>query len=94
MLPDLVILDPNVTLSLPKSLNAILMPYVLVANRPAIEEKILRLTHYLSISNGFDGFLDWILQMRLELEIEHSLSELGVDSLHLDRLATMATVAN
>jgi alcohol dehydrogenase class IV len=72
-------------------LNAILMPYVLVANQAAIEEKIERLAHYLSLSNGFNGFLDWILQMRLELGIEHSLSEIGIDASFIDRLATMAT---
>lgn len=72
-------------------LNAILMPYILRANRPAIEDKIVRLAQYLSLDHGFDGFLAWILQLRLELGIEHSLAALGIDELHIDRLATMAT---
>ncbi|KTD74680.1 iron-containing alcohol dehydrogenase [Legionella waltersii] len=72
-------------------LNAVLMPYVLEANRSAIEEKIKRLSNFLSISNGFDGFLDWIMQMRLELKIENTLSELGIDHKQVDRLAKMAT---
>lgn len=72
-------------------LNAILMPYVLAANRPAIEEKITRLAGYLSLDNGFEGFLDWILQMRLELGIEHSLAQIGIDRLQIDTLARMAT---
>lgn len=71
-------------------LNAILMPYVLMANRAVIEEKIQRLAQYLSISNGFDGFMDWILKLRMELEIEHSLSELGIDHSKIDQLALMA----
>lgn len=72
-------------------LNAILMPYVLIANRPVIEEKMIRLANHLSISNGFDGFLDWVLQMRMELGIESTLSELGIDDAQIDRIAKMAT---
>lgn len=72
-------------------LNAILMPYVLLANRTAIEDKINRLACYLSINNGFDGFLDWVLQMRMELEIESTLSQIGIDDSQADRIAKMAT---
>lgn len=72
-------------------LNAILMPYVLAANRSAIEEKIKRLAGYLSITHGFDGFLEWILQMRLELAIEPALSAIGIDASQAERIATMAT---
>ncbi|RUR19485.1 iron-containing alcohol dehydrogenase [Legionella sp. km535] len=72
-------------------LNAILMPYVLMANRPAIESKIIRLTQYLSLANGFDGFMDWIFQMRLELRIEPVLSQIGIDDTQFDRIARMAT---
>jgi alcohol dehydrogenase class IV len=72
-------------------LNAVLMPYVLLANRSVIESKIARLANYLSLANGFDGFMDWILQMRLELNIESTLSKLGIDDSQIDRLAKMAT---
>ncbi len=72
-------------------LNAILMPYVLEANRSSIEDRIIRLTSYLSLDDGFDGFLIWIKQLRLELGIESTLSEIGIDASHIDRLATMAT---
>lgn len=72
-------------------LNAILMPYVLRANRPAIEDKIVRLAQYLSLDHGFDGFLDWILTLRLAVGIEPSLAALGINEEHIDRLATMAT---
>lgn len=72
-------------------LNAILMPYVLLANRSVIENKISRLANYLSIANSFDGFMDWILQIRLELNIESTLSQLGIDHSQIDRLAKMAT---
>ena len=72
-------------------LNAILMPYVLLANRPMIEDKIIRLANYLTISNGFDGFMDWVLQLRLELGIEPCLVHLGINHEHIERLAKMAT---
>lgn len=39
----------------------------------------------------YDGFLDWIMQMRLELGIESTLAEIGIDTSQIDRLATMAT---
>ncbi|TAL63309.1 MAG: iron-containing alcohol dehydrogenase [Legionella sp.] len=72
-------------------LNAILMPYVLLANRAVIEEKIARLAGYLSLNNGFDGFMDWIFQLRMELQIEHTLAEIGIDQTQVDQLALMAT---
>ncbi|CAM3021036.1 alcohol dehydrogenase [Legionella steigerwaltii] len=72
-------------------LNAILMPYVLQANRSEIEQKIMRLAVFLEIDNGFDGFLEWILQLRRELGIEHSLIEIGIDARDVGRIATMAT---
>lgn len=72
-------------------LNAILMPYVLQANRRVIEHKISRLAAYLQISGGFDGFFDWVLQTRYELGIEHSLAEIGINDHHMTRIARMAT---
>jgi alcohol dehydrogenase class IV len=72
-------------------LNAILMPYVLLANRSAIEEKIHRLANYLNLYNGYDGFMDWVIQLRLELGIESDLAHLGINAEHIDTLAAMAT---
>ncbi|KTC81582.1 iron-containing alcohol dehydrogenase [Legionella brunensis] len=72
-------------------LNAILMPYVLQANRTAIEEKISRLATYLKINNGFDGFLNWVLTIRKDLGIEHTLTGIGIDDRQIERLAKMAT---
>lgn len=74
-------------------LNAILMPYVLLANRPAIETKMNRLADYLQLNNGFDGVLQWILELRQDMGIEQGLNELGIniDDSHLKRIAMMAT---
>jgi alcohol dehydrogenase class IV len=61
-------------------LNAILMPYVLKANKNAIEERINRLTQYMGLAEtGFDSFLNWVLAIREELAIPHSLSTIGID---------------
>jgi alcohol dehydrogenase class IV len=71
-------------------LNAILMPYVLKANRTAIEDKIIHLANTLGISGGFDGFLTWVLQLRHEIGIEPCLAEIGVGREHSARIAEMA----
>lgn len=54
-------------------LNAVLMPYVLAANRPAIEDNIIRLARYLALPPSFEGFMEWILALRAELQIPHRL---------------------
>ena len=56
--------------------NAIFMPYVLTFNKEAIENKIIKVSEYLEIDEkSFDGFLDWILDLRKKLDIPHKLSE-------------------
>jgi len=71
--------------------NAVLMPYALAFNRPAIEDRLARLAAYLGLNDpSFAGFLDWILDLRRRLQIPHSLAELGIRADAIDRLATMA----
>jgi alcohol dehydrogenase class IV len=57
--------------------NAILMPYVLVANGPAIGEPMDRLTRHLGLSPGLDGVLSWVLELRKTLGIAHDLAAIG-----------------
>lgn len=72
-------------------LNAILMPYVLKANRSAIEPRIERLARYLELEDAsFDGFFNWILEMREQLGIPHSLAEANIDSAQVDKIGQMA----
>jgi len=71
-------------------LNAILMPYVLQANRSAIETKLIRLSRFLQLDDGFDGLMRWILELRHSLGIEHSLAEIGIDAHLTSRIAEMA----
>jgi alcohol dehydrogenase len=71
--------------------NAVLMPYVLAFNRPAIEERIARLAGYIGLADAsFAGFLGWVLELRKELAIPHCLGELGIPPSRADQIARMA----
>ncbi len=71
--------------------NAIFMPYVLTFNREAIEERIMSICDYLNLSKSFNSFLEWILDLRKELEIPHKLSDvIDINKLDLDELSEMA----
>ena len=71
--------------------NAVFMPYVLVFNRKAIEDKLVRLAAYFGLKQqSFTGFIDWLVQFREEIGIPHKLGDAGVPLDNLDRLATLA----
>jgi alcohol dehydrogenase class IV len=72
-------------------LNAILMPYVLKANRAAIDTPITALARYLDLPDpSFDAFLDWVLALRAQLGIPHALAALGIDAAEAAQVARMA----
>jgi alcohol dehydrogenase class IV len=72
-------------------LNAVFMPYVLAFNRPAIEEKGAALARYLGLAKpSLDGVIEWVLELRREIGIPHTLRELKIDESRLDELAAMA----
>ena len=72
--------------------NAIFMPYVLTFNKDVIEEKIIKICDYLELRDrSFNGFINWVLDLRKKLDIPHKLSELiKEENLQLDRLSKMA----
>jgi alcohol dehydrogenase class IV len=70
--------------------NAVVMPAVLRFNRPAIEQKIERLAAFLDIKGGFDGFFDFIVDLRSALGVPDKLGDLGVSH---EKIATMAKMA-
>jgi len=72
------------------TLNAVLMPYVLAANRAAILARIARLARYLGLAPDFDAFLDWVLGLRARIGIPHTLSEIGIDAARADEIGGMA----
>ena len=59
--------------------NAVILPYVMTFNRSAIADKTDIISRVLDLpTRGFDGFLSWVLELRRELGIPHSLAEIGV----------------
>jgi alcohol dehydrogenase len=70
--------------------NAVVMPPVLMMNRPAIEDRIARAADYMGISGGFDGFYDFVLKLRADLGVPDKLSALGVGRDRIDEMTAMA----
>ena len=71
--------------------NAIFMPYVLTFNRTEISKKIISVCDYLGLEKSFDKFLQWILDLRKEFNIPHTLSEIvEKEKIDLDKLSEMA----
>ena len=72
--------------------NAIFMPYVLSFNKDVIEEKIIKICEYLELKEiSFNGFIDWTLKLRKDLNIPHKLSEVIEEKdFDINRLSKMA----
>jgi alcohol dehydrogenase class IV len=61
--------------------NAVILPYVMRYNRTAIADKTEVIARVLDLpGRGFDGLLSWVLEMRRELGIPHSLADIGVNA--------------
>jgi alcohol dehydrogenase len=70
--------------------NAVFMPYVLVYNRTAIEPKIERLAAYLGLPGRFDALLDWVLALRRDLAVPHTLAGLKIGPERFEEMSAMA----
>ncbi|VXB20550.1 Alcohol dehydrogenase [Pseudomonas sp. 8BK] len=74
-------------------LNAVLMPYVLVANRARIEPQMEKMARYLNLGKpGFSGVLEWVMALREQVGIPHSLGEIGIDDTRIEQVGQMAEV--
>ena len=61
--------------------NAVVMPYVVQANRPAIDEHMELLARFLRLDgSGYDAVFAWLLALRDEVGIPHEAIALGVDA--------------
>ncbi len=71
--------------------NAIFMPYVLTFNKNLIKDRIVSICDCLGLDKNFDSFLNWILNLREELNIPHKLSDV-IESKNIDieKLSKMA----
>ena len=70
--------------------NGTVMPFVLNYNRSTIEEKFSRLANFLDIKNGFEGIVDWIIELKKEMEIPETLKDMGVNEGDEIKLAPLA----
>ena len=60
-------------------INAVVMPYVLRFNEPAIADSLARCAAYIGLEDAsFEGFLRWVIELRAELGVPHTLDALGV----------------
>jgi alcohol dehydrogenase class IV len=72
-------------------LNAILLPYVMIKNKKAIEEKMSLLARVLELNSyNFDAVLSWVLEIRKTLDIPNNLSEINIHSDESIRLGALA----
>ncbi len=59
--------------------NAVILPYVMAYNRHAIEDKCALIARVLGLPNpGYEALFAWVLALRHELGIPHTLAEIGV----------------
>ncbi|MFL5090798.1 MAG: iron-containing alcohol dehydrogenase, partial [Xanthobacteraceae bacterium] len=70
--------------------NAVFLPYVLVFNRKAIEDRIKRLAAYVGLKPSFRAFLDWMLELRADIGVPHTLVGLNIGDDQLDLIVAMA----
>jgi alcohol dehydrogenase class IV len=71
--------------------NAIILPYVMTYNRRFIDEKSQIIARALNLpAHSYDGFLSWVLKLRSDLGIPHSLAAIGVS---IDKAAIIGSEA-
>lgn len=72
--------------------NGVFLPYVMLVNRPAIEDKIARLAAYLGLPRSFDAFVAALVDLRARLGVPHTLSGLRVNCDRRDEIVAMAMI--
>jgi alcohol dehydrogenase class IV len=71
--------------------NAVVMPYVLLRNAPAVKERLAALARYLDLpGQKAESVIDWVLALRKRLGIPHTLKEIGFDTDAVAEAAPMA----
>ncbi|MBR58960.1 MAG: alcohol dehydrogenase [Myxococcales bacterium] len=71
--------------------NGVVMPFVLEHNRPVIEERVAILSRHMGLAQPtFEAFLAWVVELRSQIGIPHSLAELGVTESDIPELAPQA----
>lgn len=72
-------------------LNAIILPYALKQNKAVIEDRMAYLSTVLGLENkGTDAIIDYLLALRKELNIPHTLKEIDIDEEKAVEIGEMA----
>jgi alcohol dehydrogenase class IV len=73
--------------------NAVLLPYVLIHNRPAIAAQLPVIARTLNLGGEpFEALLSWVLEFRERLGIPHSLADIGVTLRNPDTIGHEASL--
>ncbi len=70
--------------------NAVLMPYVLQFNRPAIETPVAALAGYMGLEPSFDSYFAEVTRLSERVGIPRHITGIGVRRQDFERLAVMA----
>lgn len=70
--------------------NAVLMPYVLRFNRPAVEKPVAELARFLELEPSFDAYLESVTELSRRVGIPERITDIGVRRQDFERLAAMA----
>ena len=66
------------------------MPYVLKANASVIEDDAAYLANALGVGNSLDDLIHWVLELRKEVGIPHTLAGMNLNDTEADRIGAMA----
>jgi alcohol dehydrogenase class IV len=73
--------------------NAVLLPYVMVYNRPAIEARVATVARVLDLKGEpFGALFDWVLGFRKRLKIPHTLADIGVPATSAETIGREAAL--
>jgi alcohol dehydrogenase class IV len=73
--------------------NAVLLPYVVVHNRPAIETRLPIIARTLDLpGEPYQALFEWILNFRERLNIPHTLAHIGVTLRNPDEIGKEASL--
>ncbi len=77
--------------------NAVLLPYVLMFNRAALEPRIEPLAEAFGLpgqgpGHAFDAVVQRVLDLRTELGMPHTLAEIGVDASHAEEVGRLGEI--
>jgi alcohol dehydrogenase class IV len=71
--------------------NAVVMPYVLAHNLPVLGERLTALARYLDLSGpSAEAVVRWVVGLRRDIGIPHTLKEIGVEDDVVEQAAPMA----